>query len=311
MSIVAQLELSRSQLSHLHLALIALCVGSAVLVACYAVLTAPDASPSFLGPRGLQRGRALSRSPLWSHAEPAVRWLGARLRPFLPARLRKSIDYQITLSGDFWGLQPEEFVSLSVLSCLLGLSLGATYGVLLGRGALYMVLAGGLAAALPFLQISGLVQQRRRRVQNGLPYVVDLLSLGLSAGLDFPGSLRQVIEKASTPDDPLVEELNLILEELRMGKTRKEALSQFAMRVPGESVREFVGAVVQAEERGNPLARVLQIQAESSRQRRSVRAEEAASKASLQILAPMVMIFIAILFLIVTPMAMGLKEQFQ
>jgi tight adherence protein C len=141
--------------------------------------------------------------------------------------------------------------------------------------------------------------------------VIDLLSLGLSAGLDFPGSLRQVVDKASTPDDPLIEELNLILEELRMGKTRKEALSQFAARVPGETVREFVGAVIQAEERGNPLARVLQIQAETSRQRRSVRAEEAASRASLQIIMPMVMIFVAILMLIVTPMAMELEKKFQ
>ncbi|HTV23937.1 MAG TPA: type II secretion system F family protein [Polyangiaceae bacterium] len=298
-------------LLHVHQVVIALCVGSTVLVAAYAVLDAPHTTPSFLGPRGLQRGRALSRYPAWNHAEPAVRWLGARLRPFMRRRTLQSLDNQITLSGDFLGLQPEEFVSLSVLSCLFGLSLGALYGLLLGRGALYMVLSGALAAALPFLQLSGLVQERRRRVQNGLPYVIDLLSLGLSAGLDFPGSLRQVIEKASTPDDPLLEELNLILEELRMGKTRKEALVQFATRVPGESVREFVGAVIQAEERGNPLARVLQIQAESSRQRRSVRAEEAASRASLQILMPMVMIFVAILLLIVTPMAMGLKAQFQ
>jgi tight adherence protein C len=292
-------------------AAVALSVGATVLSTVYALLTAPYTAPSFLGPRGLQRGRALSRNGLWSQSEPAVRWLGARLRPLLPERLRKSIDYQITLSGDFWGLQPEEFVSLSVLSWLVGLSFGSLYGILLGRGTLYVVLSGGLGAALPFLQLSGLVQERRKRVQKGLPYVIDLLSLGLSAGLDFPGSLRQVVEKASTPDDPLIEELNLILDELRMGKTRKDALSQFATRVPGETVREFVGAVIQAEERGNPLARVLQIQAESSRQRRSVRAEEAASKASLMILMPMVMIFIAILMLIVTPMAMGLREQFK
>ena len=295
----------------LLLAAIALCVGAAVLITCYALLTAPYAAPSFLGPRGLQRGRALSRSPLWSQLEPAVRWLGARIRPFLPELLRQSLDYQITLAGDFWGLQPEEFIALSVLSCLAGLALGAFYGVLLAKGMLYLILSATLAAVLPFLQLSGLVQERRKHVSNGLPYVIDLLSLGLSAGLDFPGSLRQVVDKASTPDDPLVEELNLILEELRMGKTRKQALLQFATRVPGETVREFVGAVIQAEERGNPLARVLQIQAESSRQRRSVRAEEAASKASLKIMVPMVMIFAAILLLIVTPMVMGLREHFQ
>jgi len=296
---------------HLLLAAIALSAGAAVLITCYALLTAPYAAPSFLGPRGLQRGRALSRSPLWSQLEPAVRWLAARLRPFLPDRLRQSLDHQITLAGDFWGLQPEEFIALSVLSCLAGVAFGAFYGVLLAKGLLYLIVSAILAAVLPFLQLSGLVQERRKHVSNGLPYVIDLLSLGLSAGLDFPGSLRQVVDKASTPDDPLIEELNLILEELRMGKTRKEALLQFATRVPGETVREFVGAVIQAEERGNPLARVLQIQAESSRQRRSVRAEEAASKASLKIMVPMVMIFAAILLLIVTPMVMGLREHFQ
>lgn len=290
---------------------VSLCVGAAVLITAYTLITAPYVAPSFFGPRGLQRGRALSRNPLWSHVEPAVRWLGAWLRPILPERFRKSIDSQITLAGDFWGLSPEEFVSLSVLSCLAGLGFGALYGVLLERGVLYVVISGGLAAALPFLQLSGLMQERRKRVQNGLPYVIDLLSLGLSAGLDFPGALRQVVEKASTPDDALIEELNLILEELRMGKTRKDALSQFAQRVPGETVREFVGAVIQAEERGNPLARVLQIQAETSRQRRSVRAEEAASNAGLKILMPMVMIFVSILLLIVTPMALSLGEKFQ
>jgi tight adherence protein C len=290
---------------------IGLCVGAAVLITAYALITAPYVAPSFFGPRGLQRGRALSRNPLWSHVEPAVRWLGAWLRPILPERFRKSIDSQITLAGDFWGLSPEEFVSLSVLSCVAGLSFGALYGFLLDRGVWYAVVSGGLAAALPFLQLSGLMQERRKRVQNGLPYVIDLLSLGLSAGLDFPGALRQVVEKASTPDDALIEELNLILEELRMGKTRKDALSQFAQRVPGETVREFVGAVIQAEERGNPLARVLQIQAETSRQRRSVRAEEAASNAGLKILMPMVMIFVSILLLIVTPMALSLGEKFQ
>lgn len=295
----------------LHRVAIALALGAAVFTTFYSLLTAPYAAPSFLGLRGLQRARALSRSSIWSHAEPAVRWLGARLAPFLPRRLQKSIDDQITLAGDFWGLQPEEFVSLSVLSWLLGLALGSLYGLLVGRAMLYVFLGGTLGAALPYLQLSGLIQERGERVRRGLPYVIDLLSLGLSAGLDFPGSLRQVIDKASTPDDPLVEELNLILDELRMGKTRKEALSQFAARVPGESVREFVGAVIQAEERGNPLARVLQIQAESSRQRRSVRAEEAAARASILILLPMVMIFAAILLLIVTPMALGLRAQFQ
>lgn len=290
--------------------LIAVSLGVGVLLGSYAVLSTPSGAPSLLGPRGLRRARSLTSNSLWAQLEPTVRWLATRLRPLMPERLRSSLDRQLTLAGDFWGLQPEEFVALSVLTLGAGLGLGSLYGLLLERGALYVALGGGLGVSIPYLQISGLEQERRKRVQNGLPYVIDLLSLGLSAGLDFPGALRQVVEKASTPDDPLMEELHLILQELEVGKTRKAALTQFAERVPGEAVREFVGAIVQAEERGNPLARVLQIQAEASRQRRSVRAEEAASRASLQILFPMVLVFVAILLLIVTPMAFELQQSF-
>ena len=92
--------------------------------------------------------------------------------------------------------------------------------------------------------------------------------------------------------------------------SRKQALEQLATRVPCESVREFVGAVCQAEERGNPLGQVLEIQAEASRQRRSTRAEEAASTASVKMLAPMLLIFAAILLLIVAPMVMNIQNSF-
>jgi tight adherence protein C len=285
-------------------------MGLCILLGSYVVLSQPSGAPSLLGPRGLRRARSLANNALWAQLEPTVRWLATRIRPLMPQRLRSSLDRQLTLAGDFWGLQPEEFAALSVLTATAGLGLGTLYGLLLERGALYVALGGGLGMSIPYLQISGLEQERRRRVQNGLPYVIDLLSLGLSAGLDFPGALRHVVEKASAPDDPLVEELHLILQELEVGKTRKAALTQFAERNPGEAVREFVGAIVQAEERGNPLAHVLQIQADASRQRRSVRAEEAASRASLQILLPMVLVFVAILLLIVTPMAFELQHSF-
>ena len=87
-----------------------------------------------------------------------------------------------------------------------------------------------------------------------LPYAIDLLALGMGAGLDFPGAVRQVVEKSGAPDDPLVEEFTLILQGLNLGRTRRQALEDFAERVPSDAVKEFVGAVVQAELRGNPVA---------------------------------------------------------
>jgi tight adherence protein C len=277
----------------------------------HSVTSAPVAPASYLGVRGLRRLRSQQQSAMWRELEPLVRWLGAHIKPLLGEKVQSRIDRQITLSGDFWGLVPEELVALTLLSAGAGLACGSAYAALLSRGFLYVLLGGVLGAMLPYLQLSGLEGQRRKQVQNGLPYVIDLLALGLSAGLDFPGALRQVVDKSSNGSEPLIEEIQLILRELQVGKTRKQALEQFAERVPSESVREFVGAVVQAEERGNPLGQVLEIQAEASRQRRSTRAEEAASKASVKMLAPMVLVFAAILLLIVCPMFLQIQESFR
>ncbi|RYZ05485.1 MAG: type II secretion system F family protein [Myxococcales bacterium] len=277
----------------------------------YTVASVPTTQPSYLGVRGLKRLRAERTSVLFRQLEPLLRWLGARVNPLLGEGFRSRVDRQITLAGDFWGLQPEECVALTICSLLAGLSAGAVYGALLSRGFLYVVLGGMVGVMLPYLQLTGIEQERRKRVQNGLPYVIDLLSLGLSAGLDFPGALRQVIDKSSSSGDALIEELNLVLQELQVGKTRKQALEQLADRVPCEVVREFVGSVTQAEERGNPLGHVLEIQAEASRQRRSTRAEEAASRASVKMLGPMVLVFAAILLLIVSPMFLQIQDAFK
>ena len=131
----------------------------------------------------------------------------------------------------------------------------------------------------------------------------------MGAGLDFPGSVRQVVEKSGNPEEPVVEEFTLILQSLQLGQTRQQALEAFAERVPGDSVVEFVGAVVQAELRGNPVAEVLRIQAEVARRKRTVRAEESAAKAGVAMMGPLVLLFLAILLLIVSPMVMRLQSQ--
>lgn len=290
--------------------LIGLSLAAAAYTLVYMIVAAPSLPASRLGIRGLKRTSMLKKSALWGQLEPSTRWLGARVAGLLSPSARASLDQQITRAGDFWGLAPEEVLALTLISSSMGALMGGVFSLSFSRGALYPLVGAFLCGILPYLQINGLQQERQKRIQTGLPYVIDLLALGLSAGLDFTGSLRQVVDKSSNPDDPLIEELNIILQELSVGKTRKQALLQFSERVGGESVREFVSAVVQAEERGSPLSDVLRIQAQSSRQRRSVRAEEAAATASVKMLGPMVLLFIAILMLIVTPMFMQIGNQF-
>jgi tight adherence protein C len=190
-------------------------------------------------------------------------------------------------SGVIGTLTSDEFFALMIGSGFVGFIAGAIVGFGFHTGGATMLIIGGpIGAAIPYMHITGIAQERLKNVSRGLPYVIDLMALAMGAGLDFPGAVRQVVEKSSNPSDPIVEEFTLILQSLQLGRTRKEALLEFARRCPIDAVKEFTGSLVQAEERGNPVSEVLQIQATSSRTRRSVRAEELAAKAGVAMVGP-------------------------
>lgn len=272
----------------------------------YVAAISPPGSAKRLGLRGLNRKRALENVPMWAQTEPVVRWLGARLSGLISARQRADLDKQIELAGDYMGLLPEEAIGFSIVSAVGGLLGGIIFGWASGMGNILMIAGTALGAALPFLQLSSAATARLRSVSKRLPYAIDLLALAMGAGLDFPGAVRQVVEKSSS-SEPVIEEFTLILQALQLGRTRRQALEDFAKRAPASAVLEFVGAVVQAELRGNPVVETLKIQAEVSRRKRSVAAEEAASKAGVKMVLPLVLVFVAILILIVAPMAMTLQ----
>ena len=280
--------------------------GVAVALATYALASAPTRVASRLGMRGLKRRRAIENNSMWAQIEPLVRWLGVRVSGIIGDDLRNSLDRQLGLAGDWLGLTPEEYISLSIVSFFGGLFFGAIFGVLTGLGTLLIVICGPLFASFPYLLISGEAQRRLKEVNRGLPFVVDLMALAMSAGLDFPGAIRQVVEKASDANDALVEEFTRVLQELQLGRTRKQTLIDFMNRVPSDQVTEFVNAVIQAEERGNPVADVLQIQAGIARMRRSVRAEELAAKAGVAMVGPLFLLFGCIMLLVVAPMILKL-----
>jgi tight adherence protein C len=287
--------------------ILCLCVGSCLWLVAYAAAIAPLSDGKRMGLRGLKRQRAIEQQEVWRSIEPAVRWLGMRVSGLLPQAFRERVDHQVAVAGDYLGLLPEEVVSLSIFSGAAGLVFGAVLGAVSGMGALAAVACAAFGAMAPSMNISSAAGARFKAVNRRLPYAIDLLALGMGAGLDFPGAVRQVVQKSGAPEDPTVEEFTLILQGLQLGRTRRQALEDFAERVPTDAVNEFVGAVVQAELRGNPVANVLRIQAEVSRQRRSVRAEEAAAKASVAMVAPLMLVFVAILVLIVAPMAMSIQ----
>ena len=128
----------------------------------------------------------------------------------------------------------------------------------------------------------------------------------MGAGLDFPGALAHVVGNLKGRN-PLRTELEQLLQELALGYTRRDALHNFARRVPTDAANEFVTACVQAEEKGTPLAMVLRIQAGAQRGRRTVRAEEAAARAGALMIVPLMMLFGCILIIVLGPLVMEMR----
>ena len=280
----------------------------ALAIASYSVASAPTRVASRLGLRGLKRQRALQSNEAWAAIEPLVRWLGVRVSGIPTEEQRAALDRQLSLAGDYLGLTPEEYLALFIVSAFGGACVGLAGGYFFDMVALLGILGTVIGAVAPYMIVSGEAQERIKNVSRGLPYVIDLMALAMSAGLDFPGAVRQVVDKSSNPEDPIVEEFTLILQTLNLGRTRKDALLAFADRAPTVTVSEFVNALVQAEERGNPVADVLLIQAGTSRSRRSIRAEELAAKAGVKMTGPLALILFAVLALVLGPAMMGMTN---
>jgi tight adherence protein C len=277
------------------------CIGGGVFVVTFILGRNPPAERPEVGVRGLKRRRALEEGGLFKTVEPAMRLIAGWLEGLPIAKTRQSIQQKITYAGDYLGLSANDLLALSLLGAVgmafvgIFLSYMATLPVII---TLALVLLG---AYMPIMSVDGEAQERFKQVNRSLPTAIDLASLCMGAGLDFPGSLRQIVEKSSSKDAVLVEEFGRILQELELGHTRRKALEGFAERVPIEAVKDFVGTVVQAEAKGTPLAEVLSIQARMLRMRRSVRAEESAAKAGLMMMGPLMMMFICVILLLLGP----------
>ncbi len=246
---------------------------------------------------------------MFAMVEPLVRWMGVRVSGLLSDATVATLEQELLLAGDFGGLTPEEYAGSMVLCAYAGVILGVVLGYSIGNPELMVFFLTPLGAALPHMVVNGEGQRRLLQIRRGLPGAIDLMALSMSAGLDFPGAVRQVVEKATSADAPTIVEFRLLPGSgLQLGRTRKQTLLELARRAPIVSVREFVSAIVQAEERGNPLAPVLVMQAEMLRRDRTANAEEAAAKAGVAMMGPLLLLFGAIMILLMGPMILKLKH---
>jgi tight adherence protein C len=260
----------------------------------------PEDSPR-LGMRGKKRARAMEAGGIFAQAEPAVRMVAGWVAYFPLTDQRRRIDELLKHAGDWNGLTANEFVALCFISAT-GMGLfGLVFANLAGLPPILFIVAVAVGGLMPYMQVTGERDRIFKECNRALPGSIDLASLCMGAGLDFPGAIRQIVDKSGNKEDALHEQWETILQELELGRTRRQALENFADRVPTESVRDFTGAVIQSEEKGNPLAEVLRIQATMLRMRRSVMAEEAAARAALLMMGPLMLIFGCIICCLMGP----------
>jgi tight adherence protein C len=174
---------------------------------------------------------------------------------------------------------------------------------------LLAILFGGIGFMAPTLYISSRVRKRQAAVAADLPDALDLLSVSVEAGLGFDGAVQKLTEHM---DGPLIEEFDLALGEIRIGEGRQEALKKMADRSASQEMGSFVRAIIQADQLGISLGRILRIQASDTRLKRQLLAEEKAMKAPIKMLFPTVCFIFPAMFLVVLgPAFLNLSKFFQ
>jgi tight adherence protein C len=266
----------------------------------------PTRPASRLGMRGLKRQRALL-NPTWAALDPIVRWMGLRVSGVLDEKTRDKLDKNLTYAGDFLGVTVDEYAAMIVLAGLGGAALGGAVAFFDGRFTFLVPVLLLAGSSIPHMIVDNARVERFRSINRGLPYAIDLMALSMSAGLDFPGALSQVVTKAKA-NEALKDELGYILQQFHLGRTRAQVLKELAARVPIEAVREFVHALLQAEERGTPVANALEIQASTARVRRANLAETAASDMRGKMVLPTMMIIGVSMTLIAIPSTMMIDK---
>jgi tight adherence protein C len=221
---------------------------------------------------------------------------GRRQEGGMVARVDAKLEragYPAGLRGADWvGVKFLALIGFAVLFFLLGLLLTQQPVVAL----LFLAVGGVIGYIAPEFWLGRRIRARSETMVLDLPDVLDLLTISVEAGLGFDAALAKVVEKM---EGPLVDEFSQALSEVRMGRPRREALRDVAARADAQPVSNFIGAIVQAEQLGVPIAKVLQIQSNQLRIERRQRAEEAAAKAPVKMLFPMVGCIFPTIFIVI------------
>ena len=232
--------------------------------------------------------------------QPFIQNIGNKISGLAPKEIKSSIEKKIIYAGNPKNINFSTFIMAQLILAvglpLVLLTLVGLLGVHVDNVPLLALLLGLLGFMIPNLILNSKVLQRQKAIQKALPDMLDLLLVSVEAGLGFDMALKRVTEKHK---GELSKEMQRALEEIRVGKSRSEALRGMVDRTGVADLRTFVSAVIQAEQLGSDIARTLRIQADTMRQKRRQRAEETAMKAPIKMLFPLIFFILPALFVVI------------
>jgi tight adherence protein C len=233
---------------------------------------------------------------------PFIKGIAGFIARFTPSSALESTQKRLIQAGFAGRLQASDFLGMKgfaalffgAFGILVSLRLLPQWGTL-GLVAV-VVLLGVLGYFLPNLWLSGQETRRRDSIQRALPDAIDLLTISVEAGLGFDAALTRVVEKS---DNMLTREFGRVIQEMRVGVARRDALRSLVERTGVDDLSVFVTAIIQAEQLGASIAGVLRIQSSEMRVRRRQRAEILAHQAPIKMLFPMVFLIFPPLMIVV------------
>jgi tight adherence protein C len=255
-----------------------------------------------------QRQRVLQESALDRAVRPAIKSLASRARRLTPAGVIEKLDHRLRLAGAPAGWTLERVLALKVVVGVLGLLVAIFYLTteLSGLSLLLAAVVGLGGYVVPDLILWGRAQERQRFIAVALPDTLDQMTISVEAGLGFDAALQRV---ATNTHGPLAQELGRVLNEVKLGANRQQALQNLVERTDVPELRHFVYAIRQAEDFGLPVAKVLRIQAAELRIKRRQSAEERALKMPVKIVFPLVLcIFPALFIILLGPAIIRISE---
>jgi tight adherence protein C len=228
-----------------------------------------------------------------------------------PKTTVEGVSTRLLAAGLGRKISPTTFLAFKSALALGGLVLGALFGGAAAGpgGVLFAAIAlAGIGFIAPDFVISGKARSRKDRIRAELPDALDLMAVSVEAGMGFDGAIAKLTEHMH---GPLADEFALTLGEIRIGESRQDALKKLSDRTSTPELSSFVRSIIQADQLGISLGRILRVQATDSRLKRQAAAEEKAMKAPIKMLFPTVLfIFPAMFLVILGPAFLNLSKIF-